>query len=139
VHVENMGCSFSSILFHVTKHGDFHLVMQSSIHDKDNTYTWQNAKDVFIAQLNSSSFGGYSDWRMPTVKELSWLVNSDIPYPGSTIDATWFPHTVSSHYWSSTTDASNTYGAWLLYFGYGSVYSSGKSYSYYVRAVRGGQ
>ena len=110
-----------------------------SIHDKDDGYRLQNAQDVFIAQLNSNSFGGYSDWRMPTVKELSWLVNSDIPYPGLTIDTAWFPHTVSSNYWSSTTYADYTYFAWRVYFYYGYVNYLNKSYSYYVRAVRGGQ
>jgi Protein of unknown function (DUF1566) len=37
-----------------------------SIHDKDNLYTWQDAQDVFIAQLNSDNFGGHSGWRLPT-------------------------------------------------------------------------
>ena len=112
-----------------------------SIHDKDDTYTWQNAQDVFIAQLNSNNFGGYSDWRMPTLKELCYLVNSDISYPGPSIDTTWFPNTVSLGYWSSTAYAAeNTEGAWLVGFVHGYVFGRNKSMShYYLRAVRGGQ
>jgi hypothetical protein len=71
------------------------------IHDKDNTYNWQDAQDVFIATLNSQNFGGYSDWRLPTVKELSFLVDRDRDDPS--INTTYFPNTVASGYWSSTT------------------------------------
>ena len=128
-----------------------------SIHDKDNIYTWYDSNPAtnggyagtagngtdtedFINALNAANFGGFSDWRMPTIKELSSLVNSGIASPGPTIDTTWFPHTRSSYYWSSTTYANNTYGAWHVGFYYGHVVVSGnKSSSYYVRAVRAGQ
>ena len=58
------------------------------IHDKDNTYTWsisESAADgtaytVFLSGLNGASSGncftGKCDWRLPTIGELSGLVNS---------------------------------------------------------------
>lgn len=129
------------------------------IHDKDNTYTWCDKNpltngwdqgwcgswatptdtEAFIKALNDAHFGGFSDWRMPTIKELSSLVNSSIHPPGPTIDVAWFPNTVSSNYWSSTTDAYYTYLAWRLYFDSGDVYGDYKSYGHSVRAVRAGQ
>jgi len=95
-------------------------------HDADNYYTWcdhnsntnggnegtcgdGNDTEDFINALNSAHFGGFSDWRLPTVKELSTLVNSNIPYPGPTIDTAYFPNTVSSGYWSSATGADVRY------------------------------
>jgi hypothetical protein len=108
--------------------------------NKDDTYAWQDAQDVFVAGLNSSSFGGFSDWRLPTVKELSTLVNAGILYPGPTINTVWFPQTVSSTYWSSTVDASDTIGAWRVEFGHGGVdYYFMSNNNGYVRAVRAGQ
>jgi hypothetical protein len=110
------------------------------IHDKYNAYTWQNAQDVFIAQLNRDNFGGHHDWRLPTVKEMSMLVNDDKPYPGPTINATYFQNTMSSGgYWSSTTYDSSSGNAWFVLFDYGDVHFHLKSDVLYVRAVRGGQ
>lgn len=109
-----------------------------SIHDKDNTYTWQNAQDVFIADLNTPpGFGGFTDWRLPTIKELSFIVHSDLTGPA--IDQSYFPNTVSSWYWSSTTYALNTDYARYVNFGKGGVSNRGKSGHNYVRAVRAGQ
>lgn len=112
----------------------------SGIHDKDKVYTWQNAQDVFIVQLNSDNFGGHADWRLPTVKELSALFRADAYLP--VINTAYFPHTVSSKYWSSTIYAFNTQLVWIVGFNYGYTNVGDKSSSYhenYVRAVRGGQ
>ena len=123
-------------------------------HDADNTYTWYDSNPAtnggyagtpgegtdtedFINALNSAHFGGYSDWRLPTINELDSIVNNDIYNPA--INTTYFPNTVSSDYWSSTTYAPNTFVAWGVYFGYGNDSPSAKDDSYYVRAVRGGQ
>ena len=95
--------------------------------------------DAFIKTINDVHFGGFSDWRLPTIKELLSLVNSSIPFPGPAIDAAWFPHTVSSFYWSSTTYAGDTLSAWRVNSAIGSGYHDGKSNSYCVRAVRTGQ
>ncbi|WP_435549928.1 DUF1566 domain-containing protein [Desulfobacterium sp. N47] len=109
------------------------------IHDKDNYYTWYDAQSVFITQLNNSNFGGHLDWRLPTAMELSMLVHADKPYPGPTINTTYFQNTMSSFCWSSATYASYPDGAWLVDFYRGYVHYDNKSYSCYVRAVRGGQ
>jgi len=105
--------------------------------NRNDRYNWSNAHNIFIAELNSGGFGGFSDWRLPEIKELSLLVNSGVINPA--IDNAWFPKTVSSNYWSSTTNARNTYYAWLIYFDHGYVSNLNKSNSYYVRAVRSGQ
>jgi hypothetical protein len=107
------------------------------IHDKDNSYTWYQAQDGFIAALNSAHFGGFSDWRLPTVMELSFLVDKGRDYP--LINSPYFPDMVLDFcYWSSTTNALYPLYAWYVYFG-GSMMSFcvDKSSNLYVRAVRG--
>ncbi len=108
----------------------------NSIHDRDNTYTWDNTA-TFITAVNNENFGGFSDWRPPTIKELSTLVNSNGYDPA--INTVFFPRTKSSYYWSSTTYAYSSGYAWGVYFYRGDVTYNDKSISYYVRAVRAGQ
>ncbi|ETR68558.1 MAG: hypothetical protein OMM_04498 [Candidatus Magnetoglobus multicellularis str. Araruama] len=126
-----------------------------SIHDKDNTYTWYDSNpetnggytgtngngtdtEDFINALNNSNYGGFSDWRLPTIAELTSIVNYQKFYPS--INESYFPKTMmSTFYWSSISHASNTGYAWGVKFnlGYGNYY--GKDSSFYVSAVRGGQ
>jgi hypothetical protein len=51
------------------------LADDGSINDKDTFYTWDNAFAVKVATLNSESFAGHTDWRVPNVKELQSIVN----------------------------------------------------------------
>jgi hypothetical protein len=111
------------------------------------TYNWYQAAGVYDATYNSSSqnicgslrLGGYSDWRLPTKKELQKIVDYSIPSPGPTIVGAYFPNTVSSYYWSSTTNAYDPGYAWVVGFGSGHVVYNLKSLYNYVRCVRGGQ
>jgi len=110
-----------------------------SIHDRDDEYNWEDAQDVFIATLNSQDFGGHSDWRLPTVKELTSIV--DRGSYGPSINTTYFSNTGSVYgYWSSTTFASSPYLAWGVDFLIGLVgYCKKSDGRVQVRAVRGGQ
>jgi hypothetical protein len=98
--------------------------------DDDTTREWESA----ITYCEGLSLGGYNDWRLPNIKELS-SITDDTKY-NPAIDTTYFPNTNSSYYWSSTTDADYYTNAWLVYFGDSN--GNGSS-SYYVRCVRGGQ
>jgi len=129
-----------------------------TIHDKDNTYTWYDSNpatnggypgthsegadtEYFIKALNDADFGGYTDWRLPTIKEMAYIVNYGIPYPGPSIDTGYFPNIQNdSWYWSSTTNAYYTDSAWGLNFHSGYGGGSNKKYSkIYICAVRGEQ
>ena len=68
-----------------------------SIHDRDKTFDWAGAHESFLAELNSNTFGGFSDWRLPTTDELRTIrVKGAEPY----INQTLFPNTVSTGYLS---------------------------------------
>ena len=107
-----------------------------SIHDKNKRFNWFNAHDKFLQGLNTENFGSFCDWRLPSRMELESIL--DLTRCCPSINLEYFPNTESSSYFSSTPFA-NSKGVWNVNFGYGDVYSIGKSYSCYVRAVRGGR
>ena len=107
-----------------------------AIANMNDTYTWEDATDVFIVGLNATNFGGHNNWRLPTIKELAIIAN--LGTYSASIDTEWFPNTVSpSWYWSSMEYAGNTSYAWGIDFYYGSSGNLNKVNSLYVRAVRG--
>ena len=126
------------------------VINYNNPNDADNTYSWSDKEggyegppdkgkgtQDFINALNSANFGGYSDWRLPTLKELSSIVNYDNPSPGPTINSTYFPNTQSSFYWTSTPSPGYDYRAWVVGFDDSNSHNYGKYRQYYVRAVRG--
>ena len=108
-------------------------------HDEDNYYKQSEAQERVIVPLNSEHFGSLSNWRIPTIMELSTIVNLD---DRPAIDKTYF-RANSDEYWSFTLSGSIYYGAtgWYINFGEGDVYSV-QPYWYggqkMVRAVSGG-
>lgn len=124
----------------------------SNPHDADNTYTWYDPNlainrqgypgdgtdtvDIITA-LNAENYGGFSDWRLPTVKELSFISDRGIYNPA--INSNYFPNTQASIYWSSTPDDYYTGNAWYVNFYDGYTQHNPKYSNYYVRAVRGGK
>jgi hypothetical protein len=123
-----------------------------SIHDWDDTYTWDNAFAMKIATLNSTQFGGYNDWRLPNVNELQSLVNYSGVVPtvhapfnigcvaGCTVSSCSCTQPLPGpFYWSSTTGLPlAAHFAFQVRFDVGLVTSDFKTSSLRVRAVRGG-
>lgn len=106
-----------------------------SLHDKDNTYSWADARDTFIAQMNANCYGGYSDWRLPAIEELTSIIDFSVHHPASCVQ--YFPNTVSSNYYSCTTMAEMTSYARVVNFDRGWDGKLAKTEYTYVRAVRG--
>ena len=105
--------------------------------DADNVYTWADAGSIFIARLNAQGFGGRSDWRLPTILELSLLVHPDKVYPQPIIDTSYFPNVINFYTWSGTPLALDSDQAWRVNFGSGSLWYDNKAGAYSVRAVCG--
>ena len=134
------------------KHNQDNVRLYTDPNDADNIYTWYdsnpatnggnagtsgNDTESFISALNSANYGGYSDWRLPTDKELQTIVDFGRYDPA--INTVYFPSTVVSDYWSSTSSyALNSYKAWYVDFFYGGVDFGDKGLYHYVRAVRSG-
>jgi hypothetical protein len=80
----------------------------------------------------------YTDWRLPTYRELSSILDFS-SQNGINIDTHYFSfgNTITGLFWSSTTDVNNPYDAWYVSFqeGGGWFYNV-KSYSRQVRCVR---
>ena len=108
-----------------------------TIHDKSMKYNWLEAQNTFIAELNANAEFGFSDWRLPTLKELASIIDLDQSWPA--INKTYFDNALSGFYWSSTSVSYNTDNAWGIIFSGGSDGYYNKTYRSYVRAVRGGQ
>jgi len=98
----------------------------------DGTRNWANA----ISYCEGLTLGGYANWRLPNEYELQGIVDYGRYSPA--IDTAVFPGTIPDWYWSSSTYAYGTYGAWHINFYDGRVHHYGfKTNYYYVRCVRG--
>lgn len=97
--------------------------------------------EKFIADVNVAALCGFTDWRMPSLRELKSLVDFSVPATGAApaIDATYFPNTQINWFWTANNYSSNLAYAWYVYLYDGYSDADFKSASYYLRLVRGGQ
>ena len=122
----NLFASFS-------KQGDIVIDSKAKLMWQDNSdvvkyKNWSNA----LEYCHNLTLGGYSDWRLPNIRELLSIADKRKYNPA--IYST-FKNVVSGYYWSASTDASNTSNAWIVNFKYGYDHWHPKSNSLYVRCV----
>lgn len=100
--------------------------------------TWQEAL-TYVACLNSNSFLGHNDWRLPAVNELESLANAG-SVDGPTALETFGFTTVKNDYWASTTDVAGLIvpgdTAWSLRTPSGEIFSLTKDTLLSVWPVR---
>jgi len=131
--------------------------------DADGLMTWSEA----MTWAGNLSYGGYSDWRLPTTlqpdvtcelntvagssganctgsemghlfyTELGGVANASI-LTSSDPDLTLYQNVQSNFYWSGTEFAFDTSSAWGFYFNSGGQESHNKNNIHYAWAVRGG-
>jgi hypothetical protein len=122
----------------------------NDIPNGDGAVTWQHALD-FVAGINSGAYsncgGGYTDWRLPNVKELQSLINYGYispALPNTAGTGQWtsnnpFTNVQMYYYWSGTTEAEHTFAVWEvdMYDGYVDYWDKSGSDNF-VWPVRGG-
>jgi hypothetical protein len=84
-----------------------------------------------------ASTAGYTDWRLPNIKELESIVEDQCT--GPSVNATIFPNTPASSFWSASSVASYSRSAWYVNFNGGDAYNYLKSNGHLVRLVRTGE
>ena len=92
--------------------------------------TWNDA----LQEANQSRFGKFSDWRLPTIHELSRITELQCQQPA--INLKFFPNTKPMDYWTVTTFVNNSDLAWRVHFGFGENHTAKKSAPAAVRLVR---
>ncbi|MBD3840805.1 MAG: DUF1566 domain-containing protein [Campylobacterales bacterium] len=112
--------------------------------DSTNKLMWedsvQNTK-IRLSQADAleycqkSTFGGYSNWRLPTVKEYQLII--DKTRRDEIMINPTFKYILQTGYWTSdkTWRTLNLYG-YYIYFKSGTAYYENKTYKKFVRCVR---
>ena len=99
--------------------------------------TWSDAITYCEGLNGDDGRGGYTDWRLPNLRELESLVNLGEARPGVWLNTQGFTGVPSANYWSSTTFAASTGYAWYVPMSDGNVDLDGKKGARSVWPVRG--
>lgn len=100
-------------------------------------YAWQAALQQVQTVNTTGGFAGYSDWRLPNIKELRSIAERQCFDPS--INLAVFPQTPSVVFWSASPYADGGDHAWVIDFGLGGGDVVHKDTQHQVRLVRAGQ
>ena len=105
----------------------------NNLTDVDNAYTWVEAQDA-VQGLRRAVYGGFNDWRLPTLSELESLLYAPEPCLGRPFsvcvaDSSLLPAS-DQYYWTSTGDT------YVIFFANGHISITEKVNRFRVRAVR---
>jgi hypothetical protein len=118
------------------------LVAGGMAKDERTGLMWQDNRFVESERVNFSQaerlcrdlrLGGYTDWRIPTIKELLTIIDYN-KYDPAILDG--FSIAESRYYWSSTQYMGDPDKVWGIDFKDGATDGNGKSYDRRVRCVR---
>ena len=89
-----------------------------------------------MAQMNRGQIMGYSDWRVPSRRELRSLISHQTKRPALPEDQP-FTNIFHGWYWSSTTAVISPGHAWYVNMDGGRMFYGGKDQSFMVWPIRG--
>ena len=102
--------------------------------DKPIEYTWGEALS-YISQHNAGEkIAGFTDWRLPNIRELATLAELQCFRPAINLSA--FPETPPSHYWSSSPYKFYPHYSWYVNFEDGVYNYSDRTDKKHIRLVR---
>jgi len=94
------------------------------------SHTWGQALEL----ANTTNYAGYSDWKIPNIKELRTITTKNCYQPS--INETSFPNTPITWFWTSSPFAGFNDSVWTIYFYEGDGYGVSRDDDYSVRLVR---
>lgn len=118
----------SGLMWKVCSEGQ--IFSASGCSGEATSLSWSSALNL----AESTSFAGFSDWRLPNVKELTSIV--ELSCYGPSINLEYFLGTPANSYWSSSLAYTNNAYARYVSFLYGHALNEDKSNSLLVRLVR---
>jgi hypothetical protein len=87
-----------------------------------SSFSWESA----LEQADSSNFAGYSDWRLPNIKELTSIIEFKCHEPA--INLSIFPDPSINFVWSSSIDPILTSRSWGVFFRIGTTSNQTRRY-----------
>ena len=107
------------------------LVWQK-IHSTDSL-NWEQS----LTYADTATIGGYTDWRLPNIKELHSLNDENFVNPS--VNNAFFSNVGVNKFWSSTSLPNQTTKAWYLSTQFGITTYDAKTVKHYIYCVRGDQ